>query len=413
MFSLQSYMGHHLTPGNYGRAFALVGFYGIVTRPARSFGRQVAWHMSRRSLEETLQPSLADSVLLRLTLWLFAAGIVIGIISTVSSGTLAIFFHTSRSEILATAWGAPFLLGIQTLKGALEGERRFVIWSAINILVPALYVIGVVSLIDSFKVLGVLLALSLGTVIGFFVCIVVLWRSLYRALKAPMKVPWRSDLPFLTNGIVATLTNGVFLSADVIAVQHYFAHQISGQYAIVAAIGNVLFSATTGIVNVMFPYVADRQHKGLSSRPIVLTVIAIFALGSIFGAVFLQVFGSEALRVFAGVRYIGGATYLGWYAIGMGILSWSTALLHAQTARNSFKLLWASVPALATRLLLLLLFHNSPKQIVLITDGLALSFAITLFVMFLQDEKAMLSKTRSRAVEFQVNSSTIDQAGPK
>ncbi len=393
-FGLQSYAGHNMSPANYGRTFALFGFYGILTRPARSFGRQVAWHMSRRSDEEINGPSLADSVLLRLTLWLFSAGIVIGLISTAYSAVIANFFHAKPSDVLVTAWAAPFVLGLQTLKGALEGERRFLTWSAINVMVPALYVVGVVSLLTNFQVFGVLLAMALGSTIGFFVCVAVLRQSLARAVRVPMKVPWLKDLPFLTNGIVATLTNGVFLSADVVVIQHYLSHQVSGQYAVVAAIGNILFSVTTGVVNVMFPYVAERQSKGLSAGPIVFSIIGIFALGTAIGAIFLQFFGAEILRFYAGSRYIGGASYLGWYAIGMGILSWSTTLMHAQQVRNRFTLLWALIPALVARVALLLLFHKSPLQVVLVTDALVLVFATSLFAMFLKDESEVHRKNQ-------------------
>ncbi len=411
MFGLQFYGGHHLSPGDYGRAFALFGFYGIVTRPGSSFGRQVAWHVSRRSEVDSSRPSLADSVLLRLTLWLFTAGILIGLVSTLYSGTLASFFHATRTEILTVAWGSPFLLAIQSLKGALEGERRFLTWSAVNVLVPLLYLVGVVSLISNYKVMGVLTALTSGSVIAFLVCLATVRQSIVRALRVPMRVPWRTDLPFVTNGVFATLTNGVFLSADVVTVQHYLSHRVSGQYAIVAAIGNILFSGTTGILNVMFPHVAERQHKGQSSKPIVFTVIGVFTIGTIIGAILLQILGTPIIRQFAGPKYVGGASYLGWYAVGMGILSWSTALMHTQQARNRFTLLWALIPALVMRLLMLVLFHSSPLQVVLISDALALSFALVLFVMFLHDENTMLRQVRARSTETNEIISTADQTG--
>jgi O-antigen/teichoic acid export membrane protein len=389
MFGLQSYGGHHLDPKEFGRAFALIGFYGIVTRPAASFGRQVAWHTSRRSEEERTRPSLADSVALRLMLWLFAAGIVIAGASTIFGTQLAGFFHTTTSEVIIIAWSSPFMLAMAAPRGVLQGEHRFTLWAGLSLFQPLLYVIGVISLITSYKVNGVLFAITAGSAISFFVGIVCVRATFVRALHAPMRMPWRKDAPFVVNGIVATLTNGVFLSADVVTVQHYLSHQIAGQYAAVAAIGNVLFSATLGVVSVMFTNVVERQHRGESSKQIVFAVIALFMTVSIVGAIVLQFLGSTILHYFAGAKYEGASSYLGWYAIGMGILSWSTAVMHSQQARNKFSLLWALIPAVIARIVLLILFHHSPMQVVLISDALVLAFAMVLLAMFLLDERRL------------------------
>lgn len=392
MFGLQSYGGHHLDPKEFGRAFALIGFYSIVTRPAASFGRQVAWHTSRRMPEERSQPSLADSVALRLMLWLFAAGIVIAATSTVFGSELAGFFHTTVTEVVIIAWSSPFMLAMAAPKGILQGEHRFTLWAGLSLLQPLLYVTGVISLITSYQVNGVLIAITVGSGLSFVIGVICVRATFARALKAPMRMPWRKDSPFVVNGIVATLTNGVFLSADVVTVQHYLPHQVAGQYAAVAAIGNVLFSATLGVVSVMFTNVAERQHRGESSKQIVFAVIALFMIVSIVGAIVLQLLGTTILHYFAGAKYEGASSYLGWYAIGMGILSWSTAVMHSQQARNKFSLLWALIPAIIARIALLVLFHHSPMQVVLISDALVLVFAMALLFMFLSDERQMTTR---------------------
>ncbi len=389
MFGLQSFAGHKLHPSEFGRAFALIGFYSIVVRPSASFGRLVAWQTSREDPDDQGRRPLSDAVLRTLLIWTFCAGLVIALSSTAFSGALSHYFHTTEAEVVAIAWSSPFLLSVQLMFGSLQGERKFGLWSTMIVLLPISYLAFIAFLVGPLGTNGVLIGVSIGASITFAVGFGIIRRRLTVHPVRSVKPNWKDYRPFLVTGFISTLTVGVFVSADVVVVQHYFSRTIAGQYATVSAIGNALFSVSAGVASAIFPSVASRQAKGQRTGSIMFAVIALFVTITLIGTTTLNLLGSFALRNFAGAKYEGASYYLGWYAFGMGILSIAVVLVHTQQSRNRFGLLWILVPAFVLRPTLLILFHSSVIMVVAVSDLAVTLFAAALLIAYLVDERRM------------------------
>lgn len=376
-----------LRPGEFGRAFALVSFYALVARPGASVGRLVAWLTSKEIGHTDKPQGEADAALRAVMVGSLVFGIIIVFISVLLSPILSKYLHVNAAEIVIVAAGLPFGLSIQSLLGSLQGERRFFAWGLLNVLLPLTKLILVILLLPWFGIFGVLLGMSIGTLVNFAMCAMAVRAHLKKPLGLlPIKPPWRTYVPFVSIGMASTFVTGVFLSADVIIVQHYYSHLLAGQYSSVSVIGNTVFSVSGGVVSAMFPAIVMRQSRGERTVSLMKGVILVFASITLLSVAFLQLFGADVIRFTVGGKYLGGAAYLSWYALGMGVLSWTTLMVHSQQARNKYGILYVLIPAMIMRPVLLIWFHSTLLTVVVISDVSVLIYGIVLFGVYMRDE---------------------------
>ncbi len=385
-FFLQSLVSHTLEPAKFGAAFALISFYSIVVRPAATVGRLVAWRTSSEAASDKKSKSEGDTVLRVTIKWLLIIGVVLASLSILAGKTIGSYIHLTTLDVALASLSVPFLLAFQPILGALQGDRRFKAWSSLNIILPLSYVILVAALVFPFGITGVISGVTIGSAITFFIGLYILRHNIWSLNRGDAALRFKPYLPFLTTGLATTLTVGVFISADVIVVQHFFNRTIAGQYAIVAVIGNALFSVAGGALSATFPNIVARQTRRQSTVPILLGALSVFVLVTLLGASAIQVLGEPILRIVGGTKYIGAASFIGWYSLGMGMLSWATILIHTQQARNRLHLLWILIPALVARISLLLLFHRSIMMVVSISDALVFLLCVVLFITYMIDE---------------------------
>jgi O-antigen/teichoic acid export membrane protein/tetratricopeptide (TPR) repeat protein len=392
-FGLQAMSSHVLSPGGYGKAFAVISFYTLVVRPASAIGRLVAWQTSRElATGDEMGPG--SIVLLReTTLWMLLIGLIVAVLSVLGGSVLGSYLHVSVLEIGIAAASAPFLLGVQPLLGTLQGQQRFVPWSALSVVVALSNLVFVAAFVFELGTRGVLLGVTVGSIVTFLVCLGAVWRSITSYRGSPRTV-WSPFVPFIVTGLASTLAIGVFVGADVIIVEHFFDKVQAGQYASVAAIGNAVFFGTGGVASVVFPLIAARHGSGRSTYGVMGGTFALCAAATITGTVFLGFFGHFVLLQFSGERYVGGAHILGWYALGMGIVGWVVILVNTQQSLNRLTLLWVLVPTIILRPALLLVFHGTLLTVVVVSDLSAAVLALVLMVMYVVNERTRRRKWR-------------------
>ncbi len=403
-FVLQAITSHALHPGQFGKTFAVVSFYTLLTRPAAAFGRLVAWETSRelsspdsefgRLVRRTRQHRLGSSrpqaevsgmLLRQVTVRLLVGGGVIVAVSFLGGPLLADFLHVPVRDIGISAVAVPFLLATQPLLGRLQGEQRFVPWSVLSVFVLLSRLIVVGAFVFIFGAFGVLLGTTVASIITFLVCLAVVWPGMGR-FKGHFN--WVKAAPFIITALASTLAIGVFLGADVIIVDHFFDKVRSGQYAVVAVVGNSVFFATGGVASVIFPIVAARHARDRSTFGVMGASLGLCAGAALAGTVALQLFGHFILLNFAGKRYVPGAHYLGLYALGMGLLGCVVLLNNTQQSLNRLSLLWLLIPATILRPVLLILFHGTLFTVVVVSDLTIAAFALVLTVMYVVTERA-------------------------
>jgi O-antigen/teichoic acid export membrane protein len=381
---LQAMAGHALHPGEYGKAFAVYTFYQLVTRPSAAFGRLQAWQTSREiSTSSDHDEAVSGALLRQQTMWLLGVGTLIAVVSVLAGSVLAGYLHVPVKFIVVAAIAAPFLLAVQPLLGLLQGEQRFVPWSLLSILVNLSRLVLIAGFIVPFGAFGFLLGNTLAAIVTFLVCLIPVWRIM---MSGRGKFDWMGSMPFMVTGLVSTVTIGVFQGADVVMVEHFFAKVPAGQYAAVASVGSAVFFASGGVASAVFPMIAARQAVGRSTLAVMGASFALYAAAGMVGTLALKMWGHAVMLNFAGASYLPGVKYLALYGLGMAMLSWVVLLVNTLQSLNKLSLLWVLIPGAILRPWLLVQFHHSLMQVVVVSDLAIAAMAIVLTGMYLASE---------------------------
>jgi O-antigen/teichoic acid export membrane protein len=395
-FALQSLSSHALHPGDYGKAYAVSTLFGLLTKPAAAFSRLLTWSTSReRATTETGHTETSGLLLRDMTIRLFVGGSVIAGLLVLIRPVLATYIHVPWSYIVVSAVSIPFTLAGPPLIGKLQGEERFVPWSALSVLVALSRLVFVAMLVFSFGAFGFLVGITVASAVTFLVTLAVVWPDI-RGHRG--RYVWRPVFRFLAAALVSTITISVFLAVDTIMAEHYFDKVKGGLYSAAAVLGRAIFFLTGGVASVQFPKVAARHARGRSTVGVVTASLGLCAGCGLIGSGILQIFGRRILQVFAGKAYVSSAGLLGWYGVGMMLLSCAVVLVNTQQSLNRPSLMWVLAPMAFLEPVLIFFFHRTLLAVVLASDGAIAVFVLVMGVVYALGERGRRPGTADGAV---------------
>ena len=363
---LQAFISHHFRPGLYGQAFAVFSFFIIITGPAAAFSRMVAWTTSRERAAAP-PPHLESAALLRLTnRRLFGAGTLMAAACIAAAPAIATYLHVDASFVVLGAVGAPFLMATSPLLAALQGEQRWVPWSALSLGIALSRIAFVAIFVYPFGIAGVMLGTSVGAAAIYVIALVMVWPQI-RAGRG-RKTGWRTNWRFLVVSFASTLTMSVLVGSDVLLVEHFFSARAGGQFSSAAVASRALYFGMNSLASVLFPVVASRHAGSRTARSAVIVSVAVALGGGLLGLALFSAGGHLILRSFSGRAYEAASSYIGWYALGMPMLAAILMLSNTQQTLADLKLLWVLIPGALLKPLLILFFHQSLLVVSLMSD---------------------------------------------
>jgi len=317
--------------------------------------------------------------------WLLIGGFAIGLLIAGGSPLISAYFRVPVQLLIAGSVGVPFVLALPLLIGELQGEQRFTACSAISAGQAALKLIAAIALGTVLGPLGVVLGISIASILTYLVCA----RLLRRKLRIRAHVPWiRTAASYLSIVLPSTLALGVLLSVDVLVVKHYFPTEQAGQYSAVAAIGRAIFWGASGVAIVLFPKAVVRSAHGRTRVTIVAVSLLLVVIGGLTALAVLNVASGWLLRAFSGSAYVAGMVYLPWYAVGMTLLGAVAVLNAAHQSIGKPGFLVVLLPSAVVEPALLVAFHKTLIQVVQVVDlSMALAF-VGLGAWYLMQERS-------------------------
>jgi O-antigen/teichoic acid export membrane protein len=254
---LQALVSHHFNPGAYGQVFAVFSFYTVLTQPAAGFSRMVAWTTSRE-LATKHGTDVESSALLRMTIRrLTLIGTALGVVFIIASVPLSRFLGVPLSFVIVGAVGVPFMFATSPMLASLQGEQRWVPWSALSIGIALSRIVFVIVFALWFGIAGVMLGISVAAAVLYFIALAMVWPRMRRG-RAP--TGWRPLWRFLLVSVTSTVTVSVLMGSDVILVQHFYPGKMAGQFSAVTVTARALFFAMGSVTSVLFPKVAARHE---------------------------------------------------------------------------------------------------------------------------------------------------------
>lgn len=382
-FGLQALMSHALHPADYGKAFAVFTFFILITQPAGAFGRLMAWTTSRE-VATTGGDASSSSLLRSAELPLLGFGVVIALACWAAGGVLGDYLHVPAGYIYMSAIGAPFMMAAPALLGGLQGEQRFRAWGMLSAFIAGSRVLCVGALVVPLGVTGVLLGISVASALTYALGLALSWRRLRRGRGL---AKWRPVRRFLYVSIVAALCLAVMLGSDALLVEHLFPARQGGEFGSVVAISRAVFFAMGGATSVLFPKVVARHATGHRTAEVVVASLGIALAGGVVAMLFFDWQGKLILHLFAGHGYTSGASYMGLYALGMGLLAAANMLMNTAQSLDRLWLIWILVPLTALKPVLILLFHDTLQTVVVVSDIATFAFLIGLTLVYVAHER--------------------------
>lgn len=362
---LQALVSHHFKPADYGQAFAVFSFFTILTQPSYGFGRLITWSTSRARATQ-LNEAESCALLRQTNLRVLAGGTAVALAFIGLAPVVGAYLHAPPSLVLFGAVGLPFAFATPPLLASLQGQERWLSWSAISIAIALSRVVCVLVLVFPFGVNGILLGISLAAAIVYVGLLAMVWPRL--RVGRGVTSSWRKHWRFLLLSLVSGITVSVTMGSDVVMVQHFFGSHLGGQFGSVAVTTRSLYFSFGSVGSVLFPKVAARHATSRSTQSIVAASIAASVAGSLAGFFAFSAGGHLILHYFSGRAYEAGASYIGWYAAGMPLLAAVTMLTQTQQSLSDLGLLWILIPGTLLKPLLILFFHPSLLAVAIVSD---------------------------------------------
>ncbi|HLB75971.1 MAG TPA: hypothetical protein VJO72_02960, partial [Candidatus Dormibacteraeota bacterium] len=340
-FAMQAFISHRLRPAEYGAAFSIITLVILLTLPASAFSRLVAWRTSHELATPYGNQRSSDALLQSANRRLFLAGVALAVILAAASPLIGAFIHVPSLYVLCAAPAVPFQLATPMLLGALQGEQRFHSWSGLLAGFAAAKFAAAGGLAVVMGARGVLIGITLASAATYLAARWLIRRRLRPSTADPL---WRGSLAQLGLMGSASLAIAFLMSSDIVLVKHYFSAQTAGAFVAVAAISRAIYWGMGGITGALFPKVAARHARGEPTWKLIGGSLGLAALGGTASLAVFSLAGHWILLAFAGRQYVSGSGYLGWYALGMGLLGAAAVLINAQQSLGRMSLLGVLLP---------------------------------------------------------------------
>ena len=387
-FAFQIVISHRLAPSDYGAVFAAMSLLTLVAVPASALTLLMARETSR---DRAAGHSAASAALLRSgNRSLLVAGVVLGLLFAVGSPWIGAFLSVPAEFVVAVAAAMPVTLALPLLMGELQGEQRFLSFSALSAGAAGLKLVAAISLGFLFGPTGVVLGLAIAATLSYGITV---WLVRHR-LSIRFTQPWlRPAVRYLSLILPSTLALSILLSADILLVKHFFNARAAGEYSAVAAVGRAIFWGATGIAAVLFPKLIYRESRGGSGSGIILASVGFVAVGGVASLAFLGIVARPVLTAFAGSAYAAGATILPLYGIAMTLLGAASVLIASHQSRARAAYLAVLIPITVAEPLLITVFHDSLTQVVWIITLLMAALVTGLAILAARQSPSRLSAT--------------------
>lgn len=309
---------------------------------------------------------------------LFIIGLTGGVLLLFFSSTIIKFLNLS--SVLSVVFLILFFLlsGVTTINNSgLHGTLSFDYLAANSIIGSGIkLIISVFLVFLNFQLFGALFGPFLGSLLTFLLSVWELKNIFKGVVSTDKKVSSAVLKTTFFPTLFASLALTSFLTMDVILARHFFVQTVSGQYAVVAVLGKVVFYAVGPIISVMFPLISSRASNGEPYiLPLLGSLIMSLGVGSVIIFIFFM-FPEFILKMLFAGKYPETAQYLGPYAFFMILYSLNAILTYFLLSISYYRPMWLLFCLSLLQGILIILFHGSISQLIWINVSVTLLYFV-------------------------------------
>jgi O-antigen/teichoic acid export membrane protein len=366
-------MGRLLSPADYSQLTFIITLQLLIGLFPATLQTMMARFSARY---EARQEFGSARVLHRATLRLgWGLGTAVALLLIMLAQPLAALFRISDAALLLpVALALPFFIVTGADRGLLQGSGRY--WwlsgaylgeGLIRLGISVLLGYGLVSAGRSLE--GAVWGLAQSMLVTWFIAWVAvrLVRHSQSVLTPEAERTERQSWRQLATITLMALVGQVLITnSDFILVKNFFSPDEAGLYAAISVLGRIVYFGALPLTILLIPLIAQNQALGKPTRPIFMLLIGGGAVVCIFLVAASALFAPHILRFLYGTAYEAAAPLLAPYALAASLYTLTNLAITYQIALGKSGESWMPLLAAVAQIALLLVFHDTLTQVVLV-----------------------------------------------
>ncbi len=387
-----SYIARKLGPEKYGEVIALLSIYFIAVIASGAINSllvRFVTYFKSRSQYDKINRLFKNSF----RLFLLVGFLVFLIILVLSPGISALFKIDSVIPVLILGLFIWVFFVLTIFISILNGLQKFTEIGYVRVVGSLLYLIFAVIFIPiGLGVNGAMLALFLGT----FLSIIPSYRSLKDLVSIKSTDIGKSEIYKYTIPVAVTsLILALMFSLDVILVKAFFSKINAGYYGAASLLAKIIYFASFSIITVLYPKVSELSFNGKDPSRLYRNSIIYTFLISAFVTTAYFINPEFFVNLLFGHEYQ-VSHILGLYALAISLFSLISVIVVYNLAIKDYRFMKFLLPSFILEFILIILFHRSLMQIVIILN-IVMGLLFLCLVYIDRHEFKKLFKFRSKS----------------
>lgn len=357
-------MGRMLGPADYGVLESLISISYFLGIPISVLGLIIVKYVSGENKNTNNVASFVVKISKKTTKWGLLSFVIFLLLFPILSRLVKV---NSFPFFLALGISSFLSIYLTIFASVFQGIMKFIQLSIFNVLNTwSKLLFSIILLILGFKVGGAIYAGVMAAIItiffGYFFAIKYLPLNFKQ--KEEKNIAFPNIRSYATAVFISNLTLTSFYTVDIILARYFLPSALAGQYASLSVLGKIIFFSSSSIVSVMFPMVSAKHANGEDYRkPLWLSFLFVLILSLIISTVYF-IFPKQMIGLLFGSSYLSVSGSLGLFAIFISIYSLCSLFMNFFLSISKLKPIYLSIVFPFIQIILIVIFHQSVRQIV-------------------------------------------------
>jgi O-antigen/teichoic acid export membrane protein len=386
------FMVRYLPPVDFGQLNTLLALFMVISVPANTVQTAITRFVS--PLYAQVEYDRVKRLLWHFLIVMSIGGFLLFFMIFVGSPWISNFLQIS-SRTLVVLFGVSLLFAMMNPVpwGGLQGLQRFGAL-ILNLITNGSLklVLGIIFVVLGFRLLGAMGAIGISYFITFVLSVFMLkWYLPKTEPSAHQGGGISGDNPLHVADIyyylfptgITLLCFMLLTNVDLIMIKHHFQPMDAGYYSIAQMVGKIIIALPLPIVTVMFPKLSALRAKSQNKEALSILgqSLAMAGLLCIAAAAFCFLFPVFIIKVLSGKVYLECVPLLRWFCVNMTFFSISFILLYYQLSTEGRSFLYPLCCFTLIQIGLILVFHKTMMQVLLMVGIVAFSLLIVNFLL--------------------------------
>ena len=365
-FLFNLFMSRNLSFTDYGILVSIFSLTTLIALPVGAVIPTLVYFFASFFAKEDY--GMVRGLYIRVTKYSFFVGFIIFLLFFVFRSAISGFFQIENTVFLILAGFGILIsfLGVAN-QPLLQAKLSFSFLSFYGFLSSLIkLVVGVVFVLFGYSIGGILLALTIASLIPYCITFFPLRFLFHKGVGKP-KISLTRLFFYGTPATLATFGLTSFITIDIILVKHFFSPDLAGKYAMLSLIGKVIFYFSAPIGTVMFPLIVQKYTKGENYHKDFLLSLLLVIIPSFLLILFYVVFPEFVVRIFNQNLEKSFIPLIIPFGIMCGLYAVLSVLINFYLAINKTKVYIPIIIGSVFQCILIFLFHETFLQVIFVT----------------------------------------------